>query len=311
MLIKKVTLDETSSQAPSIQFGPAGLYIAWKDGNNLINIMCSIDGGNTFGNKYTSTETTTQTPILVSSESPASQSEPRLYVMWIGVGNENINVAEVNIEATTNKILGFENKQILGETSQVNPYAYSDNFGTVLAWAGLGNDNLNVMFSLPNENLVFQNKIVLGETSPVAPALVSTLPGGELILAWSGSGNMDLNIALLTRGSVPFGAPIGIGYKTTLGETSPVGPALCIVDYFAYESCFYLVWVGDGNHNLNVVVSCDGGKTFVNKFTSPETSLLTPSLCTYNGAIMIAWTGVGNNEINIAQIDTSTLPPAP
>jgi hypothetical protein len=34
----------------------------------------------------------------------------------------------------------------------------------------------------------------------------------------------------------------------------------------------YIAWKGDGNDNLNVMVSTDSGQTFGNKFISPEES---------------------------------------
>jgi hypothetical protein len=51
----------------------------------------------------------------------------------------------------------------------------------------------------------------------------------------------------------------------------------------------YIAWKGDGNDNLNVMVSTDKGQTFGNKFISPETSPQAPALAAHNGNLYIAW----------------------
>ena len=52
--------------------------------------------------------------------------------------------------------------------------------------------------------------------------------------------------------------------KLTLGDTSPVSPSLA-----SCNGLLYLAWKGDGNDNLNVMVSADNGATFGNKMVSP------------------------------------------
>ena len=58
----------------------------------------------------------------------------------------------------------------------------------------------------------------------------------------------------------------------------------------------YIAWKGDGNDNLNVMVSTYKGQTFGNKFISPETSPQALTLAAHNGNLYIAWKGDGNDQ---------------
>ena len=53
---------------------------------------------------------------------------------------------------------------------------------------------------------------------------------------------------------------------------------------------------GDGNDNLNAMVSTHNGQTFGNKFIWPETSPQAPALAAHNGNLYIAWKGDGNDQ---------------
>lgn len=85
--------------------------------------------------------------------------------------------------------------------------------------------------------------------------------------------------------------------KTTLADRSPLTPALA-----SLSGRLYIAWKGDGNDDLNVMVSTDGGASFHNKITSGETSPKAPALAAHNGALYIAWKGDGNDFLNIAQV---------
>ena len=88
-----------------------------------------------------------------------------------------------------------------------------------------------------------------------------------------------------------------------LGDTSPLSPSLASVN-----GSLYLAWRGDGNDQLNVMVSFDNGSTFGNKFISGETSTEAPVLGTFNGTLMIAWKGDGNDNLDVARVDTNPTP---
>jgi hypothetical protein len=88
--------------------------------------------------------------------------------------------------------------------------------------------------------------------------------------------------------------------KRTLGDTSPRSPALA-----SLNGQLFIAWKGDGNDNLNVMVSGDNGQTFGGKFTSPETSPQAPCLAAHNGNLYIGWKGDGNDNLNVAVVDVS------
>jgi hypothetical protein len=90
-------------------------------------------------------------------------------------------------------------------------------------------------------------------------------------------------------------APIS---KVVLGDTSPLTPALA-----SLNGRMYIAWKGDGNDNLNVMVSTDNGNTFHNKFVSGETSPQAPALAAHNGLLFIGWKGDGNDQLNVAVVD--------
>ena len=86
--------------------------------------------------------------------------------------------------------------------------------------------------------------------------------------------------------------------KTVLGDTSPLTPSLA-----SLNGRLYIAWKGDGNDQLNVMVSTDNGVTFHNKFISGETSPRAPALAAHNGRLFIAWKGDGNDQLNVAAVN--------
>ena len=108
-----------------------------------------------------------------------------------GDGNDNLNVARVNINPSPT---GFSNKVTLSDTSPKSPALGELNAKLYIAWKGDGNDLLNVMFSTDGVN--FGNKSIGSETSPQAPSLVNH--NGDLYIGWKGDGNDNLNVARVT-----------------------------------------------------------------------------------------------------------------
>jgi len=196
----------------------------------------------------------------------------------------------------------INNKLILGDTSPVSPSIAICNGKLYLAWKGDGNDNLNVMVST-DAGASFGNKNTSPETSDDAPALASA--DSALFIAWKGSDNANLNVATVALDPVS-GAPTGIINKVILGDTSPVRPALAVLN-----GNVYLAWKGDGNDNLNVMVSTDAGASFGNKKTLPETSPVAPTLGTDDGSLFIGWKGDGNDNLNVAVVDIDESTGAP
>jgi hypothetical protein len=200
----------------------------------------------------------------------------------------------------TNGLLGgtiddfSSSKVTLGDTSPVTPALASFGGNLYIAWKGDGNNNLNVIVSTDN-GFSFHSKVISNETSDDAPALATD--GHNLFIAWKGSGNDHLNVAVVDVDPLT-GAPTGLSNKVILGDTSPIRPALA-----ALNGNLYLAWKGDGNDNLNVIVSSDGGQTFGSKLTSTETSPAAPSLGVCNGILFVSWKGDGNDQLNVAVVD--------
>jgi len=87
---------------------------------------------------------------------------------------------------------------------------------------------------------------------------------------------------------------------TVTNNTTQLTPSIA-----ALNNRIYIAWKGDGNDNLNVMYSADGGVTFGNKYTSNETSPQAPFICAHNGNLYIAWKGDGNDNLNVAEVVVS------
>jgi hypothetical protein len=84
-----VTLPDTSKTAPALASN-GNLYLGWKgDGNPDINVERFTDGGLTFTNKFTPSETTVAAPAL-------GRFNGSIYVAWAGDPNLQLNVARIN-----------------------------------------------------------------------------------------------------------------------------------------------------------------------------------------------------------------------
>jgi len=86
--------------------------------------------------------------------------------------------------------------------------------------------------------------------------------------------------------------------KQTLGETSPRYPAIA-----SLNNILCVAWTGEGNNQINLIVSTDRGQTFVSKHVSSQLSPAAPALCAHDGNMFISWVGVDNYNVNIAQIE--------
>jgi hypothetical protein len=288
-LVDQVVLGETSSNSPALASLNGLLYLAWTGvGNNELNVNCSIDNGATFAGKATSSDSSLQAPALCVLQENLAVLQENLYIAWTGVGNNELNVAQVNVSGSN--VTGFSGKVTLGETSPYPPALASMNGLLYLAWTGVGNNELNIAVSL-NNGASF-NKYVSTQTSQAAPALV--VQNGVLYIAWKGDGNDNLNVGqvALTENAVS-----DITNVVTLPDTSKNAPAL------ASNGNLYLSWKGDGNTNLNVERSMNGGQGFSNKFESPQTSNVAPALGSLNGSVYLAWTGTGNGNLNVARVN--------
>jgi hypothetical protein len=305
-ITNKLTLHEWSPVSPSIAFCNGNLYLAWKGdyGNDKLNVMVSTDGGASFDYRHLFTS-----PTETSSDAPALASDGRtLFIAWKGSDNDGLNVATVALDPVSGTPTDIINKAFpgndkLNETSPVRPALAVLNGNVYLAWKGDGNDELNVSVStdagasFPGGPFKFTSTT---ETSPAAPTLGTN--DGSLFIGWKGDGNDNLNVATVVTDPVS-GTPTDIINKFIIEtETSPVNPALA-----GLNGDVYLAWKGDGNDNLNVMVSTDAGASFVNPYTSAETSTDAPALASDGSTLFIAWKGSGNDNLNVARVTTLSL----
>ncbi len=244
----KVVLGDTSEEAPALASHNGRLFLAWKGGNDSLNLMFSDDNGATFHGKTTFGDSSHKAPALASHNG-------RLFLAWTGRGDGNLNVAKVTLFGNTAGgfgIEGLEGKVVLGDTSEEAPALASHNGRLFLAWTGRGDGNLNLMFSDDN-GATFHGKTTFGDSSHDAPALASH--GGRLFLAWTGRGDGNLNVAKATLfGNTAGGFGIeGLEGKVVLGDTSEEAPALA-----SHNGRLFLAWKGAGNDNLNLLFSRDG-----------------------------------------------------
>ena len=85
--------------------------------------------------------------------------------------------------------------------------------------------------------------------------------------------------------------------RVTLEDTTPSNFALASTN----DGNLFLAFRGEQNH-LDVMFSNDHGNCFGNKLTSGELTSQGPALAFHEGILFVAWTGVGNNRLNVAVV---------
>jgi Peptidase A4 family len=255
------------------------IFIAFRGEQDHLDIMLSKDMANTFGNKLSSNETTSQGPALVVHNG-------LLLVAWSGHGNNKINVAQVDFSS-----LKLTNKVTLSLTSESGPALASLDGILYLGWRGT-NDRITAAASTDN-GASFSQAFVSNETTPDAPTL--TAHDRSLLIGWKGDGNDFLNVATV---GLANGLPDAISNKLTIQtETTSANPSLA-----SQNGVLFLAWKNSNNNHINVMQSTDSGRTFFDKFTSTEESPSGPTLCPVTGIkLLIGWRG-NNDYLDLAAI---------
>ncbi len=101
------------------------------------------------------------------------------------------------------------------------------------------------------------------------------------------------------------GGVTSISQSVTFGQKTPLSPSLATVNRRLYAA-----WRGDGNSQMNVMVSNDGRTFRTPPLTTSDTSDADPAICEMNGNLYLAWKGSGNDNLNVAQVvlDATGLP---
>lgn len=136
------------------------------------------------------------------------------------------------------------------------------------------------------------------------PAGVDGTKNGYALFTWNTIGIIDVPSMQAITHEAWLRQPTTVtkemfSNKVTLGDTSPLSPALA-----SLNNRLYIAWKGDGNDHLNVMSSSDG-QHFTGKYTSPETSPRAPGLCEHNGMLFVGWKGDGNDKLNVARVQIS------
>jgi hypothetical protein len=142
------------------------------------------------------------------------------------------------------------------------------------------------------------HKVFLGFTSFAGPSLAAVVPGA-LCMGWTEKNDNRL----VTATSIDEGNHWDVRQVPT-GDTSIAAPALA-----SHNGKLFMAWTAtDGEGNLNVMPSVDGGRTFqadkkhfVLTNDGRQKSIAAPALISYRGLLLIAWTGTdGRGMLNIA-----------
>jgi hypothetical protein len=186
-LANHVVLPATSLAKAYLASFNGALYIAWKGaGNGNLELMYSTDNGATFGNRYTSSETSTHGPGLAAHNG-------NLYIAWKGSRDDRLNVALVHLFA--NEIIGLANKIILSDISPDSPSLASLCGRLSLLWRGDVSRSLNIEYSSDNGGS-FADRCRYLDASHHAPALCAH--NGGLFISWTDRENEHINIAQIS-----------------------------------------------------------------------------------------------------------------
>ena len=267
---------QSSVQGPSMAWLSGTLYLAWTGKDDKLNVLSSTDGGLTFGNQFPSPHQPSQT----SAQSPSlCVANGTLYIAWTGTDSE-LNVATVTLDGT----------QVTGLSTPKTYDTATTNFAPALAWlngtfylAWTGTDEkLNIMstpdiFNTPSQQYPSSGEPI--QRSLNSPTLASF--SNNLYIGWAGTNGMG-NIAQAALSKSQVTDLINVVYLTQEGA---YGPALASVG-----GQLYFAWVGSDNNRLNLISSPDG-QNFGGQYTSRQTSIGSPGLCSSDKDLYCVWTG--------------------
>ncbi len=291
-----ILMDNTTFLRPSIVEFEGCLYLAWTGRDYRLNLMVSTDGGSTFGNQciFSESERAAFGPALCVHNG-------MLYIAWTGYAMAGINLVSLDTfqggggldRKISKKSLHVGQSTALGAGQSAGSLGLASANGKLyIAWTDLQSNQLNVMYSTDDGNTV-AGIYTSSETSDNGPSLC--LHQGRLYIAWSGSSpNILVNVAGVPTGDTP-------GPFTNKLENNPTtltSPSLASAGGY-----LYIAWADDSDLRLNGMLSLDNGQSFDFQYTSADqTSQVAPTLCDYNNSTYIAWAGVGNCYINVAEM---------
>jgi len=170
-----------------------------------------------------------------------------------------------------------------------------------MAWAGVGNESINLMHVDPFAGEI--SKSTSSETTPKSPYL--TVHNAGVVVAWTGSGNPgQLNVS-------PISVGIGQGDtdhpqlrlfdrdKVTLAEASIEAPTLA-----SLGGRLLIAWTDVDTNRICLMVSEDNGAHFQGKVRLTDTAIGRPVIAAHRNRLFIAWTGT-DHQLNVARVMTA------
>lgn len=271
-------LIEQSERGPAIATFDGRLYLAWRGtDSNLLNLMRSSDGGATFTDKFTSPWITDASPSLVVLNG-------ELYVAW--KSDEVITMGKVQTVPGALVPVNFVWQQgaSVEDTSSSAPSLAAAGATGCLAWKGAGNRNLNSEpTTINNETpLIHEMAHMLGMYHEQQRP-----DRGRFVLAIdTDDDEWKNNYIIIEDGSMlgPYDYGSLMHYPVVAGHLQPLpggtafgpGPLLSTgdVDALRYMYPITSVWI------------------------LPETTDAQPALSVNDGALLLAWRGSGNENLN-------------
>lgn len=251
------------------------------------------------------------TSIAIRDDKDDSRDDPpalvafagKLVATWTDAHTDNLHLGLYDPDAR--KMLATVR---LGDTSKHGPALVAHKDQLLLGWTGTGDGKLNIAHVLVDPagpTLRLDRSHFLADSSEGTPSLASL--DGRLYLAWQGRGEHKLNVMLSEDDGATF-----TGKQTYEPEASSHGPSLV-----AHNGSLWLAWKGDDNSKLTVmrvvVLRNTQGKTSLgdaaNRVVLGERSDSAPTLCSFNGTLVLSWRGTGDEFLNLRISPDGTFQP--
>jgi hypothetical protein len=187
----KVTLSESSYNAPALAFDNGRLFLAWTgtDGipNGHLNVISSVDGMH-WDHKVTLNEVSGSGPRLAFFEGT-------LFLLWCGTDpNHSLNIMQsVDGVNWVNKVTFWDN------SSDTAPAMALEDNTPFLCWRKRGNQQVSQMTPRDGDPHHFMDKRTFRELSVDAPALAEFQ--NHMYVGWTDT-NGHPNVAVLSLGGV-------------------------------------------------------------------------------------------------------------
>lgn len=311
-LRNRFTSEEKSNAGPALAEVGGRLFIAWRDEDDQICIMPSIDlpdgrVGFERNAKVTIPNRSDAGPAL----SRVSITDDKLVVAWVILPEHGSPDRTILGDLFDTDLNHLQEVWSLGTMSASSPALtwWVGGNGVNLAWTRKEDKKLAVTqmkalsdpaWGVTSLGFDSDSRTVSTHTSPFEPALAnSQWPDYAIHMAWTGEGDGTLNYMSCINSN-----PFDPGPSTTVfdptsrreftNEFSDSGPGMC-----ALGRGLYITWRGSGNRNINLMHISAGNHSIVGKDTSAYTTAFRPAIAAARRRLFIAWTDE-SGHLNLA-----------